>query len=63
MTRMDIFIKNMILKRLHVSENALNEDQNSLLQQMIQDIYQDRKLLYLNIEQRVDVILQRYSLI
>lgn len=61
MTRMDCYIKCLLLDRLHYSEFYMNEREEQLLQRMIQEVYQNRTLIQLDVEQRVDLLVQKYG--
>lgn len=61
MTRMDCYIKRLLLDRLHYSEFYMNEREEQLLQRMIQEVYQNRTLIQLDVEQRVDLLVQKYG--
>lgn len=60
MTRMDCYIKQLFLDRLQYSEFYMSEEEVSLLHKMIQEVYQNRTYVQLDVEQRVDVIVQKY---
>lgn len=60
MTRMDFYIKQLFLDRLQYSEFYMSEEEVSLLHKMIQEVYQNRTYVQLDVEQRVDVIVQKY---
>lgn len=60
MTRMDCYIKQLFLNRLQYSEFYMSEEEVSLLHKMIQEVYQNRTYVQLDVEQRVDVIVQKY---
>lgn len=60
MTRMDCYIKQLFLDRLQYSEFYMSEEEVSFLHKMIQEVYQNRSYVQLDVEQRVDVIVQKY---
>lgn len=60
MTRFDIYVKTLILHHLHLQEHALNPNQSDVLQLMIKEIYENKALLTMNIEDKVHHIADAY---
>ena len=61
MTRLDCYIKRLILERLQFSEFYMNEREELLLHRMIQEVYQNHSLIQLDVEKRVDILIQKYG--
>lgn len=61
MTRFDLFIRNMILQKLHLQEFQLSDREEVLLDQMLREIYHDSHLLHMSIETRVQHVLKHYQ--
>lgn len=60
MTRFDTYVKTLILSYLHVQENSLNARQLDVLQLMMKEIYENKKLLTMDIEHKVHHIAEAY---
>lgn len=60
MTRFDIFVKTLILKQLHMQDETLNPKQDDLISIMMKEIYENKKLLTMDIEKKVQHIAEAY---
>lgn len=60
MTRFDTYVKTMLLTYLHMQENSLNARQLDILQLMMKEIYENKKLLTMDIEHKVYHIAEAY---
>lgn len=60
MTRFDMYVKTLILTYLHMQENSLNARQLDVLQLMMKEIYENKKLLTMDIEHKVHHIAEAY---
>lgn len=60
MTRFDIFIRKKLLDTLSLNYLELTPRQESMIQSMIQEIYENNQLLALSIEDRVSYVAKQY---
>lgn len=60
MTRFDIFIRKKLLDTLSLNYLELTPRQESMIQSMIQEIYENNQLLALSIEDRVSYVANQY---
>lgn len=61
MTRFDYFIRHLILQKLHLSLTQLNERQMLLLDSMVKEVYQNKQLHQLDVEQKVNHIVSKHQ--
>ena len=60
MTRFDIFIRKKILDTLSLNYLELTPIQESMIQSMIQETYENNQLLSLSIEDRIAYVANQY---
>lgn len=60
MTRFDIFIRKKLLDTLSLNYLELTPRQESMIQSMIQEIYENNQLFALSIEDRVSYVANQY---
>lgn len=60
MTRFDMYVRDLILRHLHIEESTLNPNQAEVLQLMMREIYENKKLRMMNIEDKVHHIAEAY---
>lgn len=59
MTRLDVFIRAMILQSFSLSQLELSPKQVNYLEKMIKETYERQELLSYSIEERVAYMIQR----
>ncbi len=60
MTRFDIFIRKKLLDTLSLNYLELTPIQESMIQSMIRETYENNELLSLSIEDRIAVVANQY---
>lgn len=61
MTRLDIFIRNALLLKLHVQEDDLTLPQETILMAMIHEVYGNKHFVNETIETRIDHVISLYD--